>query len=63
MFQLALDNPAVHWLGTSASVAGIIVAQIRNKGKDYTIPIAQSKVDQAKATIVANPPPINQDKI
>jgi hypothetical protein len=63
LFQLALDNPAVHWLGTGASIAGIIVAQIRNKDKDYTIPIAQSKVDQAKATIVANPPPIKQDKV
>ena len=63
IFQLALDNPAVHWLGTAASVAGIIVAQIRNKNKDYTVPIAQSKVDQAKATLIANPPPINPEKV
>jgi hypothetical protein len=46
LFQLALDNPAIHWLGTAASVAGVIVAQIRNKNKDYTVPI----LDKPKET-------------
>lgn len=45
LFQLALDNPAIHWIGTAASTLGVVVAQIRNRGKDYTVPIAnQPKV-------------------
>ena len=43
LFQLALDNPAVHWLGTAASVLGVIVAQVRNRGKDYKTPLSQTK--------------------
>jgi len=43
LFQLALDNPAIHWLGTGASVMGVIVAQIRNRNKDYTVSILPSK--------------------
>lgn len=46
LFQLALDNPAVHWMGTAASVLGVIVAQIRNRGKDYSAPI----LDKPKET-------------
>jgi len=46
LFQLALDNPAVHWLGTAASVLGVIVAQIRNRNKDYTVKLS----DQPKET-------------
>jgi hypothetical protein len=46
LFQLALDNPAIHWLGTGASIFGVIVAQIRNRGKDYTVPLAKPQTVQ-----------------
>jgi hypothetical protein len=47
IFQLALDNPAVHWIGTAASVSGIVIAQIRNRGKDYTVPILSKPITPA----------------
>lgn len=37
--QVALDYPAWRWLGTVASVFGIVIAQIRNRNKDYTVPV------------------------
>lgn len=48
LFQLALDNPAVHWMGTAASVLGVVVAQIRNRNKDYTVKIADQPKDPPK---------------
>lgn len=43
LFQLALDYPVVHWLGTAATISGVVIAQIRNRGKDYSVPILQPK--------------------
>lgn len=48
LFQLALDNPAIHWLGTGASVLGVLVAQIRNRGKDYTSPLSKPQEGEKK---------------
>lgn len=55
LFQLALDNPTIHWLGTGASVIGVAIAQVRNKGKDYTVPVADTKRAQAIATLTTTP--------
>lgn len=63
--QLVVDYPAWRWLGTASGILGIVIAQMRNVSKDYTIPVAQSKHNQAKAVLAANPinPPILQPEI
>lgn len=45
LFQEALDYPGWRWAGTGASIFGMLIAQVRNRNKDYTAPIAdQPKV-------------------
>jgi hypothetical protein len=39
LVELALDYPTLKWLAQAASGVGIVIAQIRNRDKDYTIPI------------------------
>lgn len=53
--QLIADYPAWKWVGTVGGILGIIIAQVRNIGKDYTVPVAQTQVNQAAAILVANP--------
>ena len=40
--ELAIDYPAIKWISHIASGIGIVIAQIRNRGKDYTTPISKS---------------------
>jgi hypothetical protein len=40
LFQVALDYPAWRWVGSSASALGVVIAQIRNRNKDYSAPIS-----------------------
>lgn len=54
--QLVADHPTWRVLGTAAGFIGMLIAQVRNRGIDYTVPVAQSSRDQAKAVLVANPP-------
>lgn len=51
--QLMVDYPTWRWLGTAASIIGIVIGQIRNKDKNYTVPIAQTNRDQAVKTILS----------
>lgn len=46
LFQVALDYPAWRWVGSSASALGVVIAQIRNRNKDYSVKIS----DQPKET-------------
>lgn len=39
LVQLVVDYPSIKWLSTACTVFGVIVAQVRNRGKDYTVPI------------------------
>lgn len=57
VIQLLADYPTLKWLGTAGGILGMIIAQVRNKGTDYTVPLAQSKRDQAKAVLAADPSP------
>lgn len=46
LFQVALDYPAWRWVGSSASALGVIIAQVRNRNKDYSVKLAdQPKVN------------------
>ncbi len=39
MVELAVQYPDIRWLSHIASLTGIAIAQIRNRNRDYSIPI------------------------
>lgn len=39
----ATDHPSVKWVSRATSIMGIIIAQVRNRGRDYTVPIKSGK--------------------
>lgn len=55
--QVVSDYPSAKGLDTGISILGIFIAQVRNKGKDYTVPVAQSNLAQAAATLAKGPSP------
>jgi hypothetical protein len=55
LVDLALSNPNWKWAVKGASGIGIIIAQIRNRGTDYTVPVKQSNVNQAAQMLASNP--------
>lgn len=55
VIQLIADYPALKWLGTAGGILGVIIAQVRNQGKTYGIPVEQTHVNQAQAVLDKSP--------
>jgi hypothetical protein len=52
--QLDSAYPTLRWLGTTSAAIGVLIAQVRNKGTNYMVPVAQSNLVKAAATVAAS---------
>lgn len=55
LVELAVGYPDIKWISHAASAVGIVVAQIRNRNKDYSVPIKSVPKDDSSTQLPETP--------